>query len=250
MRKNLFMKRNLVFLLFFPLVLFLSCGGKTTTRTTKPEYKFTINGVVVKDLSLNKDIAYFTILRDSIAFDSAVVKVGADTLNNQGNGHYYKQGLQLFNFGQNVSINISVPKDTFSLGTSITMPGSFQITSINYDSITSAQANDVVMSFSLSSNASGYFKSIVEPNGSNGFTGLIPAVEIPNTSIPRDAFYEGQTFVTGIYTVYLVAYRASFLGFPGMAFYLPGGLPTDNISGANGTIGAGVVAPVDSIKAK
>jgi hypothetical protein len=248
MRKNLFMKRNLVFLLFFPVVLFLSCGGKTTTRSTKPKYKFTINGVVVKDLSLSKDIAYFTVLRDSIAFDSAVVKVGADTLNHQGNGHYYKDALQLFNFGQNVSINISSPKDTFSLETSVIMPGSFQITSINYDSITSAQANDVVMSFSLSSNASGYFKSIVRPNGSNGFTGLIPAIEIPDAPIPRAAF--GEPFITGIYKVYLVAYRASFLGYLGMVFYIPGGLPTDNISGAHGTIGAGVVAPVDSIKAE
>ncbi len=250
MRKNLFMKNSLVFLLLFPLVLFLSCGGKTTTRPTKPKYKFTINGVVVKDLSLDKDIAYFTILRDSTAFDSAVVKVGGYTLNNQGSGKYSKEASQLFNFGQNVSINISVSKDTFSLGTSIVMPDSFQITSINYHSITSAQANDVVMSFSLSSNASGYFKSIVRPNGGNGFTGLIPAIEIPNTSIPRAAF--GEPFITGIYKVYLVAYRASFPGYPemGMAFYLPSGLPTDNISGAHGTIGAGVVAPVDSIKAK
>lgn len=248
MRKNLFMKRNLVFLLFFPLVLFLSCGGKTTTRPIKPKYKFTINGVVVKDLSLGKDIAYFTVLRDSAAFDSAVVKAGAYTLSNQGNGHYYKEASQLFNFGQNVSINISVPKDTFSLGTSITMPGSFQINSINYHSITSAQANDVVMSFSLSANASGYFKSIVRPDGSNGYTGLIPAIEIPDAPINRVAF--GEPFIIGIYKVYLVAYRASFLGYLGMAFYVPGGLPTDNISGAHGTIGAGVVAPSDSIKAE
>jgi hypothetical protein len=248
MRKNLFVRKSLVFLLFFPLVLFFSCGGKTTTRSTKPKYKFTINGVVVKDLSLGKDIAYFTVLRDSTTFDSAVVKVGDHTLTSQDSGTYYEQASQLFNFGQNVSIIISCAKDSFSLVTSVVMPGSFRITSINYDSITSAQTNDVVMSFSLSSNASGYFKSIVRPNGSNGFTGLIPAIEIPDAPIPRAAF--GEPFITGIYKVYLVAYRASFLGYPGMAFYLPGGLPTDNISGAHGTIGAGVVAPLDSIKAE
>jgi hypothetical protein len=249
MRKNLFMKRSLVFLLFLPLVLFFSCGGKTTTRPTQPKYKFTINGVVVKDLSLSKDIAYFTVLRDSTTFDSAVVKVGAYTLTSQGNGTYYKQASQLFNFGQNVSINISSPQDTFNLGTSVLMPGYFQITSKARDSVTSAQTNDVAMSFSLSSGASGYFKSIVKPDGSNGFTDVIPATEIPNTSIPRDAFYEGQTFVIGIYKIYLVAYRASFLVYPGMGFYLPSVLPTNNISSANGTIGAGVVAPLDSIKA-
>jgi len=248
MRKNLFMRKSLVFLLIFPMVLLSFCGGKRTTRPTKPKYKFTINGVVVKDLSLGKDVAYFTILRDSVDFDSAVVRVGSHTLSNQGNGTYYKEASQLFNFGQNISINISIPEDTFNLETSIVMPDYFHITSINYDSITSAQANDVAMSFSLSSNASGYFKSIVRPDGSNGFTELIPAIEIPNTSIPRAAF--GDPFITGIYKIYLVAYRASFLKYPVIAFYLPDGLPTHNISGADGTLGSGVVAPVDSIKAK
>lgn len=249
MRKDLFMKKSLVFLLFLPLVLFFSCGGKTTTRPTKPKFKFTINGVVVKDLSLGKDIAYFTILRDSTTFDSAVVKVGAHTLNNQGNGTYYKEASQLFNFEQNVSINISSPQDTFNLGTSMLMPGYFQITSKARDSVTSAQTGDIAMVLSLSTGASGYFKSIVKPDGSNGFTRVIPATDIPNTSIPRDVFYEGETFVTGIYRIYLVAYRTSFLAYPGMAFYLPSGLPANNISGANGTIGAGVVAPLDSVKA-
>ncbi|KPL00555.1 MAG: hypothetical protein AMJ91_04145 [candidate division Zixibacteria bacterium SM23_73_3] len=248
MRHFTVMKIGLV--LFLCLMLFPSCGGKDTTRTTPEEYKFTVNGVVVKDVNSGKDIAYFAILRDGNPFDGAVVKVGADTLDNQGNGNYYLEGFPLFSFGQNVSINVSSADDDFNLSTSVLMPGSFQITNINHPTITSAQADQVVVYFSPSSGASGYFKSIVRPSGSNGYTALIPATEIGQTGIAADAFYEGLTFITGTYQVFLVSYRSSFLYYPGIEFYLPGGLPADNVSGANGTIGAGVVAPSVSIEAE
>jgi hypothetical protein len=45
-----------------------------------------------------------------------------------------------------------------------------------------------------------------------------------------------------------VAYRSSFLEYPGMTFFLPDGLPASNITGANGIIAAGVVALSDSLK--
>lgn len=241
------MKNGLV--LFLLIIVSLSCGGKVTTRTTPEEYKFTINGVVVKDMDLGKDVAYFSILRDGNPFEGAVVTVDSDTLVNQGNGNYDLEGYPLFGFGDNVSIHISSADDGFTLSTSVLMPGSFQITDINHPTITSAQSDDVRISFSLSAGASGYFKSIVRPDGSNGSTALIPATEIGQTGIDADAFYEGLSFVTGTYQVFLVSYRESLVHYPGMEFYLPDGLPADNITGANGTIGAGVVAPPASIEA-
>jgi len=244
-----FLGRKSGLVLFFCIILFFSCGGKVTTRTTPEEYKFTINGVVVKDMNIGKDIAYFSILRDGDPFEGAVVKVGTDTLDNQGNGNYYLEGIPLFDFGQDISINISSADDDFNLTTSVIMPGSFQITSINHTAITSAQADQVVVYFSPSASASGYFKSVVKPDGSDGYTALIPAVEIGQTGIDASGFYEGLLFVTGTYQITLVSYRASFLYYPGMQFYLPAGLPSGNISGANGTIGAGVVAPSAAIEA-
>jgi len=241
------MKIGLV--LFLLIIFSLSCGGKVTTRTDGEEKQFTVNGVVVKDLNSGKDIAYFAILRDGNPFDGAFVKVGNDTLENQGNGNYYLEGIPLFSFGQTVSINISSADDDFNLSTSVLMPGSFQITNINHTTITSAQADQVVIYFSPSANASGYFKSIVRPDGSNGSTALIPAIEIGQTGIDPEAFYDGLSFITGTYQITLVSYRASFLYYPGMDFYLPVGLPSGNISGANGTIGVGVVAPSASIEA-
>ncbi len=232
-------------------LLSFSCNGKTTTRVKPTNFQFTINGVVVKDLSLGKDIAYFKVLRDSLAFDSALVRVGSDTVKNSGNGVYIKQATKLFDYGQNISIHVSSGKDNFSVSTSILMPGSFQITSLNHDSIASNETNDVAMTFSLSSGASGYFKSIVQPDGKNGDTELIPSGQFGNTPIPRNSFYdEHDNYVTGLYKIYVIAYGSSFLVYPGMTFYSPSGLPTNSITGANGNIGAGVVATPRSIKAR
>ena len=250
MKHHTIMKIGLV--LFLLIIFSLSCGGKVTTRPPSDKHKFTINGVLVNDLGLDKNVVYFTILRDSDPFDGALVKVGSDTIENQGSGTYYREEeKKLFKSGQSIPITVTSSEDDFRLATSVVMPGSFQITDITpRDSVTSGQTDNVVVSFSLSAGASGYFYSVLKPDGSNGFTELIPAIHIPNAHVLRDAFYDGLTYVTGIYKVYLVAYRASFLEYPGMAFYLPEGLPTDNVSGANGTIGAGVVAPIDSIKAR
>jgi hypothetical protein len=240
-------KKGLV--LFLCLLLSFSCGGKVTSRSKPTKYKFTINGVLVKDMNLGYDIAYFAILRDGNPLGGAVVKVGNDTLANQGNGNYYLDGSPLFNYGQTISISISSAEDDFTLNTSVLMPGSFQITDINHTTVTSAQANQVVIQFSTSAGASGYFKSIVKPDGTNGYTALIPAIEIGETGIDPDAFYDGEEFKIGTYELNLVSYRSSFVYYPGMEFYLPAGLPTDSLSGANGTIGAGVIAPRATIEA-
>ncbi len=256
MRKNLFMKRNLVFLLFFPLVLFLSCGGKTTTRPTKPKYKFTINGVVVKDLSLGKDIAYFTVLRDSTAFDSAVVKVGPDTLENHPGGIYSKEDSYLFGFEDAIVVRVSSAKDNFAVNFNDTVPGFFHITDITNIVDREVHSGDIPrILFTSSANASGYFISVIKRNnteGAKGHTALIPWDKIGNYPIPADAFGDRfGNFVTGTYLIYLIAYNKSFVAYsPFMKFELPAGLPKDNnISGANGTIGAGVVAPLDSVEA-
>jgi len=250
MRKNLFMKRSLVFLLFLSLVLFLSCGGKRTTRTTEPEYKFTINGVVVKDLSIGKDIAYFTILRDSIAFDSALVKVDADTLENQGGGIYSKEASYLFDFGDALAIMVSSAEDDFALNFDVIIPGFFRITSIDQREVQSK--DEPAVEFSSAANASGYFISVIKRNnieGAEGHTALIPWDKVGNYSIPAETFRQLDNFVEGTYLIYLVAYNKSFVAYPSMEFALPDGLPQENISEAHGTLGAGVVAPLDSVKA-
>lgn len=245
MRKKLFMKKSLTFLLLFPLVLFFYCGGKRTTRPSKPKYEFTINGVVVKNLNLGMDIAYFTILRDSVLFDSAVVKVGSDTLENQGSGVYHDEAPQLFDFGQNISISVSCAEDSFSLDTFMVIPDAFYIDDLPLDDDTLNPGGlSVPVSWRPSVHASGYFLSIVKPDTTPGLVGYTTLDDLNDgrENIPPEAFRIGDNLIEGRYEVYVIAYYESFLEYPGMPFELAHGLPIDNLDGANGTIGAGMVA--------
>lgn len=237
-------------ILFLLIIFFFSCGGEVIVRPPPGEHVFTVNGVVVKDMNSGKDIAYFAVLRSGDPFEGAVVKVNSDTLDNQGNGNYYLDGFPLFDYGQTVLINISSAADDFNLSTSRQMPGSFEITGINPDPVRASVAEDVKLYGTASVGAKGYFTSVIRPDGSDGYTGLIPLGEISQgAEIPRSTFGEGGAFIEGTYQVYAVAYDGGFVYYPGMEFNLPAGLPSGNLSGANGTVGAGVVAASASMEA-
>ena len=258
MRKNLFMKKSLVLPLLFSLVLFLSCGGERTTRPTKPEYKFTINGVVVKDLSIGEDIAYFEVLRDLIYFDSALVKVGEDTLEGQGSGSgiYSKEASHLFDFGDTLTIMVSSAKDGFTVDFDVIIPGFFRITDITGISGREVHSGESPqIHFTASTNASGYFVSVVPRDNAEeaqGHTSLISWSGVGQYTIPVDTFTDRfGNFIEGTYAIYLVAYNKNFVAYPPfMEFELPDDLPQENISKAHYCIlGGGVVAPVDSVEA-
>jgi hypothetical protein len=249
MTKKLFMKKSLVFLLLFPLVLFFYCGGKRTTRPTKPKYKFTINGVVVKDLNVDKDIAYLTVLKDSAAFDSAVVVLETayrtDTLLSQGNGVYYEETSHFFDFGHHVVVSVSSPTDKFNLSSLMVIPDYFYIDDLPLDGDTLNPGGlSVNVSWRPSVHASGYFLSVVKPDTIPGLVGYTTLDDLNDRSekILPEAFKIGENLIEGRYEVYVIAYYESFLEYPGMSFELPEGLPTNNIEDANGTIGAGLVA--------
>ncbi|MFQ6002204.1 MAG: hypothetical protein ACE5KJ_00475, partial [Candidatus Zixiibacteriota bacterium] len=85
----------------------------------------------------------------------------------------------------------------------------------------------------------------VKPDTTPGVVGYttLDDLNVGSQNIPPEAFRIGEeTVIYGIYEVYVIAYFRSFLEYRGMPFELPGGLPTNNLDGANGTIGAGVVA--------
>jgi hypothetical protein len=246
MKHLLAQKRGLVLLLC--LMLSFSCGGKVTSRSNPTKFKFTINGVVIKDMELGMDIAYFAILRDGNPFGGAVVKVGNDTLANQGNGNYYLVGFPLFSFGQNVAINISSASDNFSLAASVVIPGSFFIDELPANDQLNVGGHGVPVEWGASAGAGGYFLSMTGPAGSVGHAVLDQDNNRAET-IPPDAFRTSPgDLVEGPYDVYVIAYYKSFLYYTGIAFELPVGLPTDNLDGANGTIGAGVIAPLVKIE--
>lgn len=245
MKNNLGNRIGLV--LFLCLMLSFSCGGEVTTRTTPTKYKFTINGVVVKNLNLDKDIAYFTVLRDSVAFDEAVVVLETafrtDTLLSQGDGVYSEETSHFFDFGHVVKITVSSPTDKFNLSSLMMIPDYFYIYELPFDGLNPG-GNDVTVDWRPSIHASGYILSLVTPDATPPVVGRTARISGSDANIPDSAFKtSGGTLVKGTYELYVIAYYESFLEYPGMAFELPEGLPTDNINNdANGTIGAGVVA--------
>ncbi len=239
------MKIGLVFLMC--LILSLSCSDKVTMRTHSEEFMFTINGVLVKDMNLSKDIAYFAILRDGNPFDSAVVKVGSDTLANLGNGNYYLEGFALFSHEATVIVSVSSAQDDFNVSEPLVIPGSFLIDELPSNDSVNVDGHPVPIQWSGSAQASGYFLSVVRPDGTTGFTQLDEHNNRTET-IDREAFREGLEPIEGLYTVYVVAYSEGFPYYPGFPFELPSGLPTGNIEGANGTVGAGVIAPSVTIE--
>ncbi len=248
------MKKTVIFLLLFPLILFFYCGGKRTTRTTEPKYEFTINGVVVKDLSIGTDIAYFTILRDSVAFDSALVKVGLYALESQGHGNYSKRGFPLFGFGDTVAVTVSSTEQDLNFESELVIPGFFRVTEKVPDTTVLSSTENVALYFSAAANASQYFISVLkrgDVEGTLGHTALIPWDKIGNYPIPNTTFRDiHDNYKTGIYLIYLIAYNKGFSSYPDMEFELPEELPRSTASLPGRLIGAAVVAPLDSLKAQ
>jgi hypothetical protein len=235
-------------ILLLCLGLSLSCGGKVTTRTEEPVYKFTINGVVVKDMNSGKDISYFSILRDSKPFSGAVVTVGSDTLEDQGNGNYYMEGSALFAFGGSISVEVSSVQDDFTVSKLVEIPGSLSILELPADDKYNVGGHSVIVSWTASVKASGYFLSTVKPDGLPGYTER-DLDKNRSENVPPDAFRTNQdNLVEGSYKVYVVAYWGGFPYYYGFPFDLPSGIPTGNIDGANGTIGAGVISQYVTIE--
>jgi hypothetical protein len=241
------MKRIIGFLVVsLCLFLFIGCENKPTSPETT--YKFTINGVVVKDINYREDIAYFVVQRDSIPFDSAVITIEGDTVSSYGSGEYYSVSpFTVFWPKDTLDIVISCDSTTFSKR--IVMPDTFHITNI-WPPQENPNGDPRYVSWSGSDSASGYFIAVFNSSDSQavGYTSLVDYNFTENREVPRTTFRNSsQTeVIPGTYYVYVVAYRESFLLYD-FGFDLPGGLPTGNIDGANGTIGAGVIAPKDSI---
>jgi hypothetical protein len=239
------MKKASIFLVAgLCLLLFTGCANKPVSPVTT--YKFTIDGVVVKDMNYREDIAYFVVQRDSLPFDSAVITVESETLSSYGSGEYYfALPFTVFIPRDTLNIIISCASDSVTFNKRIVMPDTFRITDI-LPSRLDPGGDSRVIYWTASQYASGYFV-VVSHSPAVGHNALVSYNSTTET-IDRSAFRTSQDgLITGTYPVYVVSYRESFLSYIGMIFAIPDSLPTGNIDGANGTIGAGVIAPKDSI---
>jgi len=238
------MKKSILFIWIAILMISLSCEKKPTGPITqKPT--FTIYGAVVKDLNISKDIAAFTVSRNDTIYNGATVKAGNKIIPNAGSGVYYQEFSDTTFHTMTAYIDsiISSP-DTVNITFRFAMPDIFNVSINPADSVNEGgEAVNVFWTTSSSDSASGYFISVVKGDTISGAMLYRAIVSGSQTPIPRDAFRKANgDVVSGLYWVYMAAYNKSFVSYPGMPFALPTGLPANNISGAKGTIGAGVIA--------
>ena len=236
------MKKLTLFLLVVIFLFSFSCEKKPTGPTTqKPT--FTIYGVVVKDLNLSKDIAAFTVSRNDTLYNGATVKAGNKIIPNSGSGAYYQEFSDTTFHAMTTYIDsiISSP-DTVNITFRFAMPDIFSA-SINPADSVNENGLAVVVTWTTSDSATAYIISVVKGDTIPGAVLHKAIVTGPLTTIPQDAFRKANgDVVSGLYWVYMVAYNKSFVSYPNMPFTLPSNLPANNISGATGTIGAGVIA--------
>jgi hypothetical protein len=206
---------------------------------------------VVKDMNTPaKDIASFTVWRDDTLYNYATVKVGNQNIPNIGSGLYYA-ALPYNTFERNTTYIDSIisSQDTVTITFSFTMPDTFSI-GIQSDKDTFSVSDfPIKIDWTASSHAEGYMLGIAKGDTISGAMLYSGIIDSPPQPIPQTAFYtDGMgNLITGDYWIYIVAYNKSFASYSDMPFELSSGLPANNITGAKGTIGAGVIAKKASI---
>ena len=238
------MKKSIVLIGIAILLLSFACKKKPIGPITqKPT--FTIYGAVVRDLNLSKDIAAFSVSRNDTLYNGATVKVGNKSIPNVGSGVYYNEFSDTtFHAGTAYIDSIISSQDTVTITFGFTMPDTFSIY-ITPDKDTFRTVDfPIHVNWTASNSADGYIISVVKGDTISGAVLYSATDDASPNAIPNQAFYTSGmgSLVTGYYWVYVIAYNKSFPSYPGMPFNLPAGLPANNISGAQGTIGAGVIA--------
>jgi hypothetical protein len=237
------MKKLILFLMIAVLAFSFSCGNKPTAPVTE-KTTFTINGAVVKDMNSSKDIVYFKVWRNDTLYNDATVKVGNKTILNSGSGLYDSLFADTtFKVKTAYTDSIISSEDSVIITFGFTMPDTFSVqTSPDKDTFI-LQEFPIQVTWTASSNSSGYFISMVKGDTIPGAMLYSTTISGTSESIPGDAVRNVfDQLVTGYYWVFVVAYNKSFVSYPDIPFNLPVGLPANNINGANGTIGAGVIA--------
>jgi len=238
------MKKLIWFLLTATLLFSYSCEKKPIGPISeKPS--FTINGVVVKDMNTEKDIASFEVWRNDTLYNDAVVKVGNQNIPNTGSGLYDSVFVDTtFQVKTAYIDSIISSQDTITITFSFTMPDTFSTKILSDKDTFTVQDLPISVDWRAPYNADGYIIGVAKGDTITGAVLYSATVDSPPRSIPQEAFYKAGMgdLVTGDYWIYVVAYNKSFVNYPEIPFELPAGLPANNISGAKGTIGAGVIA--------
>ena len=240
---------RLIFVTFALLILANSCdrrGSLESRHRNTPS--FTIDMILIRNLSTGKNQVDAYLERDGAAFSDAVITVGDVNVPVMGGGLYFVESASFpLPSGLNI-IKFESTEDEYLATTSIQIPADFGLTNVNprYNS----GADNVFLEWSASGGATNYVLAVATLNVDDGTTPL--RLILPSSTsqyvVPDTTFenFAGDP-VPSIYYIYLIAYNEGFGPYSGIKFQVPEGLPEKTIIDPAGTLRFGTVAALDSI---
>jgi hypothetical protein len=230
-------------------LLIFSCDKRASVTRSRPEISFSVDMVVVEDLSQRRSVAEAEFRRNGSLFDDAAISVRGSALTSEGSGSYFSQSPALnLSTGVNQLAFIS-ENDSYHETVAVVLPDSFGTTDVfprdNHD------AQEVLVNWSHSNAATRYLLVVVSRNYPADNTTPFMAVygsTVNSAIVPDTTFEDPDGFIVdGIYSIYIVAFNQGFGEYDGIPFPLPLGLPQQRISEPSGYLRYGTVAPLDSI---
>lgn len=240
------------------ILLGLRCSFKGGPTQPIPSHAYQLNGVAVRDMNSNVEQVFVSFKRDTLAFDSALIKFDNVVLTSLGQG-YYRAQTPAISLKANISYTISVsyPKDNLDFSMPVIVPDTFSIDSSSLDALErlyrGGKNSAISIEWSPSLNAEGYMVAAIpqDPNAPNYYSAAILGDAVLGATIPPTGFYDpnADTLVTGLYLLYAASYRETFSDYPDLPFPLPAGL-SDNIAlqKMKGRFGASTIARYDTIR--
>ncbi len=258
MRKLILSAPGLAILIFLTLAGCNSRGGGSTGPGDNAPFK--IHGIFARDANLtnDRDKAYFELTRNDTLFNLAAFTLDTFKVDTTIFTTYYRQSPPNFlRPAQNHVIHLVYSPNTLDLTTSLFMPDSFfisSITGINPDHTNPGGTQQANVNWTASANATGYIVAVV--HDSAALSSQIDTSFFPDfatsTSIPLAAYRDANNQLrTGLYRIYLVAFRGGLLPFSGQSFPLP---PNYSVADTNysltvaGRIVSAFVAKYDTIR--
>lgn len=240
-----------IFLIGIFMLVFGGCE-KGKKITPPEEHTFQVEGVVVRDLNTEMDIASVSVQRDEEPFQEALIKVNGHLLDQRDTtGTYWLMEEGLFTPLFPCSLSVFSEPDSYTVEGLAVMPGGFRIDSLANRNYPHPPDRLPQLWWSISDSAKGYFVSVVGIETAKEARGYVQLSEYNQRmiTIPPEVFRKEGTddLLPGPYVVWVVAYNRSFVGYHGMPFQIPDGLPEGNVGKDEGTFGAGVIAVTDTI---
>ncbi|GAG33000.1 unnamed protein product, partial [marine sediment metagenome] len=186
------------------------------------------------------------ILRDSIPYTSADVRVNSYPVSHQSEGIYIDSDYGLLIEGDN-QLRIIINEDNFNKVLHFTIPDSFRVIDISRHN---PGAYDRFIRWSQSPQALNFYLALrhkdYDQHGVEQYSATIASPQY-YWNIPTQAFRTPDLFiVTGIYYLYIVGYTSGLTSFEGAGFTIPSGDEGSGIPGIPGNFSTGLLAPVDS----